>query len=127
MPTCDAVTVLCPVLHAMAVSFCKLLLAYQHLQAKSAITRLSTNVPTSPDHNITNLVMLPQHHLPAGHGAGADDDDDDTPAKTRKETRWGWELLNDNKAIWLRSASDVEDEEYDKFYQALSKVCHTSL
>jgi heat shock protein beta len=34
---------------------------------------------------------------------------------------WDWERLNDIKAIWLRSTNEVEDEEYVKFYQALSK------
>lgn len=52
-----------------------------------------------------------------------DEEEEDAQPKTKKETRWGWELLNDNKAIWLRSAGDVEEEEYVKFYQALSKVC----
>ena len=51
-----------------------------------------------------------------------EDEEEDAKPKTKKEIQWGWELLNDNKAIWLRSAGDVEDEEYDKFYQALSKV-----
>ena len=55
--------------------------------------------------------------------ADGDDEPEDAQPKTKKETRWGWELLNDNKAIWLRSAGDVEEEEYVKFYQALSKVC----
>jgi HSP90 family molecular chaperone len=41
-----------------------------------------------------------------------------------KETQWGWELLNDNKALWPRSANDIDEEEYDKFFQAISKVCH---
>ena len=39
-----------------------------------------------------------------------------------KETVWEWELLNDAKPIWLRSPSDVSEEEYAKFYQAISKV-----
>lgn len=33
-----------------------------------------------------------------------------------------WELLNDAKALWLRSPGEVEEEEYTKFYKALSKV-----
>ena len=55
-----------------------------------------------------------------------DSEDEKAAAKTRKETQWDWELLNDNKALWLRSAKDVDEEEYDKFYQTLSKVCPSS-
>ena len=52
----------------------------------------------------------------------ADDDDvsdeDDTPeTKAVAKTVWDWELLNDSKAIWLRSSSDVDDAEYTKFYK----------
>lgn len=51
-----------------------------------------------------------------------EDEEEDAAPKTVKETRWGWELLNDNKAIWLRNANDVDEEEYDKFFQAVSKT-----
>ena len=51
-----------------------------------------------------------------------EDEEEEAAPKTKKETQWGWELLNDNKAIWLRSANDVDEEEYDKFFQAVSKV-----
>jgi len=47
--------------------------------------------------------------------------EDEPQTKTVKETVWEWKLLNDNKALWLRSAGDVEEEEYNKFYKALSK------
>ena len=71
----------------------------------------------------TSLCLSSSHiELPWAR-ADADDEPEDAQPKTKKETRWGWELLNDNKAIWLRSAGDVEEEEYVKFYQALSKVC----
>ena len=65
--------------------------------------------------------------------AAAEDADDDVedaeeeeegvkPAtRTVSETVREWELLNDNKAIWLRPAAEVTDEEYTKFYKALSK------
>lgn len=33
-----------------------------------------------------------------------------------------WELLNSQRAIWLRQPKDVEEEEYQKFFSALSKV-----
>lgn len=29
--------------------------------------------------------------------------------------------MNDNKAIWLRDKAEIEDEEYNKFYKALTK------
>ena len=35
---------------------------------------------------------------------------------------WDWELLNDNKAIWLRNPSDVSEDEYNKFFKAVSKA-----
>ena len=47
--------------------------------------------------------------------------EDETP-KTVKKTVWDWELLNDNKPIWLRQPSEVAEDEYNKFYKALSKV-----
>ncbi|MEW5297802.1 MAG: hypothetical protein WDW36_000986 [Sanguina aurantia] len=47
-------------------------------------------------------------------------DEEKAPA-TRKEKRPDWELLNDNKAIWLRKPSEVTEEEYTKFYKAVSK------
>ena len=60
---------------------------------------------------------------------GEDDDvaDEDEEAEAKpttrkvKETVREWELLNDNKALWLRPAGEVDDEEYTKFYKALSK------
>eukprot|EP00899_Mesostigma_viride_P016157 jgi/Mesvir1/24542/Mv21880-RA.1 len=65
-----------------------------------------------------------------GEGEGESDVDvdeeegegEDKPkTKTIKETRYEWELLNDNKAIWLRNPKEVEEEEYVKFYKAISK------
>jgi len=76
--------------------------------------------------------------LPAG-GAGAeaplaeadgeeveveDGEEPDAPAAaTRKvsETVREWQLLNDNKAIWLRPSTEVSDADYAAFYKALSK------
>lgn len=50
------------------------------------------------------------------------DDEKKSKTKTVKETTYEWELLNDVKAIWLRSPKDVTDEEYVKFYKSLAKV-----
>lgn len=57
----------------------------------------------------------------------AEDDEEEAAPKTVKETQWDWELLNDNKALWLRSANDVDEDEYDKFFQAISKVPQTTI
>lgn len=53
-----------------------------------------------------------------------EDEEEEEAPKTKKvkETVWDWDLLNDNKALWLRSPSDVSDEEYANFYKALAKV-----
>lgn len=40
-----------------------------------------------------------------------------TVTRTIKE----WSLLNDNKAIWQRPASEVEEEDYNDFFNVLSK------
>jgi len=59
---------------------------------------------------------------PGARPARADEDDDKAKTKTVKETVWDWDLLNDNKALWLRSPADVSEAEYTKFYQALAKA-----
>lgn len=54
---------------------------------------------------------------------GDDDDAEKKPkTKTIKETTSEWELLNDVKAIWLRTPKEVTDDEYTKFYHTLAKV-----
>jgi len=50
-----------------------------------------------------------------------EDEEDEPVTKKEKKTVWEWNILNDAKAIWLRSASEVEEEEYTKFYKAFSK------
>ncbi|KAL8172121.1 hypothetical protein V2J09_023925 [Rumex salicifolius] len=52
-----------------------------------------------------------------------DDEGDEKKPKTKTitETTQDWELLNDMKAIWLRSPKEVTEEEYTKFYHSLSK------
>eukprot|EP00803_Ostreobium_quekettii_P005394 evm.model.scf_1379.4 EVM.evm.TU.scf_1379.4 scf_1379:28935-34995(-) len=41
--------------------------------------------------------------------------------KPKKKIVWDWELQNESKAIWLRSPSDISDDEYKKFYDAIGK------
>jgi HSP90 family molecular chaperone len=55
-----------------------------------------------------------------------DEDEDkekDNKPKTKKikQTKKEWELVNDTKAIWVRPASDVTDEEYNNFFKSLTK------
>ncbi|XP_058098895.1 endoplasmin homolog [Magnolia sinica] len=52
-----------------------------------------------------------------------EEEDTEKKPKTKKvkETTNEWELLNDVKAIWLRSPKEVTDEEYTKFYHSLAK------
>jgi heat shock protein beta len=54
-------------------------------------------------------------------GEIADDEGETGAAKTVKEVVSEWERLNDNKAIWLRPAGEVSDEEYTAFYKSLTK------
>ncbi|CAB3250982.1 unnamed protein product [Arctia plantaginis] len=60
----------------------------------------------------------------------ADDDDDaqvEDAAEEKRETKktektvWDWELMNDNKPIWTRKPSEVNDDEYNQFYKSLTK------
>lgn len=43
--------------------------------------------------------------------------------KTRSitEWKWDWELINENKPLWIREKKEITDEEYIKFYKALTK------
>lgn len=54
----------------------------------------------------------------------ADEEPKEDKPKTKfvTETKSEWERLNTQNAIWLRDPSDVTSEEYEKFYQAMSKV-----
>jgi heat shock protein beta len=50
-----------------------------------------------------------------------DSGDEEKKTKTVKETVWDWEQVNNEKAIWKRSADEIEDSEYVAFYKATSK------
>jgi heat shock protein beta len=50
-----------------------------------------------------------------------DEEDEGKKKKTITETVWEWELINEQKAIWLRNKNEVEEEEYNELYKGLSK------
>ncbi|PSC75445.1 endoplasmin-like protein [Micractinium conductrix] len=60
-----------------------------------------------------------------GETVEVDDEDEEEEkkpkTKTVTETITEWKALNDNQALWLRPPGNVSDEEYAKFYKALSK------
>merc|ERR1712048_1433075 len=57
-----------------------------------------------------------------------DADDDEPPApKTRKVTIKEDERMNENKPLWLRSADDIEESEYDDFFKVLKGASGDSL
>lgn len=75
------------------------------------------------------LILFPCYILSAESSSSEEEEeeekeeDDKKPkTKTVKETTYEWELLNDVKAIWLRSPKEVTEEEYTKFYHSLAKV-----
>jgi heat shock protein beta len=45
----------------------------------------------------------------------------ETKKRTVQDWRWEWELVNENKPLWLRDKKEVTAEEYHKFYKALTK------
>ena len=51
-----------------------------------------------------------------------EEEEDNSPkTKTVTELVQEWTVLNDNQALWLRPPGDVSNDEYTKFYKALSK------
>nr|QGZ00468.1 heat shock protein 89 [Glyphodes pyloalis] len=65
----------------------------------------------------------------ADDAADADDDakvedaaeEKEKATKKTEKTVWDWELMNDNKPIWTRKPSEVNEDEYTQFYRSLTK------
>lgn len=55
--------------------------------------------------------------------AAVEDAKEEEKPKTKKvdKTVWDWDILNNHKPIWTRKPDDVEENEYNEFYQALTK------
>jgi heat shock protein beta len=51
----------------------------------------------------------------------SDEEDTGTQTKTIKHEISYWKRINEQKPIWSRRPSQIEDSEYDEFYQALTK------
>jgi heat shock protein 90kDa beta len=53
----------------------------------------------------------------------SEDKKDEKKPKTRTVHDWKfeWELINENKPLWLREKKEITKEEYSKFYKALTK------
>jgi len=47
---------------------------------------------------------------------------DEKKTKTVTETKWEWELINDQKALWLRNKDEITEKEYFDFYKSLTKA-----
>eukprot|EP01022_Parablepharisma_sp_SALTPOND_P004429 TRINITY_DN120270_c3_g1_i1.p1 TRINITY_DN120270_c3_g1~~TRINITY_DN120270_c3_g1_i1.p1 ORF type:complete len:937 (-),score=164.49 TRINITY_DN120270_c3_g1_i1:2525-5335(-) len=47
--------------------------------------------------------------------------------KTVTETVWDWELVNDQKALWLRNKDEITEEEYNSFFKSLTKAAEDPL
>lgn len=50
-----------------------------------------------------------------------EDVDEEKKTKIVEKTVWEWKLLNNNKPIWSRKPSEIEDKEYADFYRSFSK------
>jgi len=51
----------------------------------------------------------------------SEDDEGEKTKKTKEVITFDWEVLNGNPAIWTRSKEDITDEEYQSFYEVLTK------
>merc|ERR1719446_298264 len=58
---------------------------------------------------------------------GEEDEDADVAPKTRKVEIKEDERINESKPLWLRSAEEIEDEEYNDFYKVLKGATGDSL
>jgi len=51
-----------------------------------------------------------------------DEEKEDTPKQKTKEVVYEWDLVNSQKAIWVRPKDEISHEEYTDFYKTISKT-----
>ena len=78
--------------------------------------RVRSVIKKYSDH-ISVPVMMPEPPAPAGD----DEDAADAPAEP------DWQAVNEAKALWTRSRSEISDEEYQAFYKHISHDFEDSL
>ncbi|XWS20939.1 hypothetical protein CRYUN_Cryun30bG0012500 [Craigia yunnanensis] len=88
-----------------------------------ASKEVDVEVPADEDESSDEEETTDNSSSEEGEDEDAKKSEDEEKPKTKKvkETTNEWELLNDVKAIWLRSPKEVTDEEYAKFYHSLAK------
>jgi len=53
--------------------------------------------------------------------AADDEEEEEEETRTERYTVWEWVHINENTAIWARDKSEIEDEEYVRLYQGITK------
>ncbi|CAL5205799.1 unnamed protein product [Lathyrus oleraceus] len=87
-----------------------------------ASKEVDVEVPADEDQDEDSTESSSKEENEDEEDADKGEDEEEKPkTKTVKETTYEWELLNDVKAIWLRSPKEVTEEEYTKFYNSLAK------
>jgi len=60
-------------------------------------------------------------------GEKPEEEDEKDELEEEFKRNYGWELVNENKPIWTRKTSEIEKEEYNKFFKALTKEAEDPL
>ncbi|KAK9806925.1 hypothetical protein WJX72_007685 [[Myrmecia] bisecta] len=87
-----------------------------------ASKEVSNEVPVEDEEGEDEATETEEADSDESEEESENDEEEKPKTKTVKETVWDWEVLNDNKAIWLRDPKDVSEQEYNKFYEALAKT-----